>query len=109
MVRYRDNRMADALNEGEIYEFQPRSPAASGILRCALLFGSAAVALALIIAPLADRGARSVVAGAGNVDAMTTGSIGGESSRYTLRRSVLQSSPTAVCVIQQDGSKSGSC
>jgi lipopolysaccharide export LptBFGC system permease protein LptF len=85
-----------------------------GILRIALLFGSAAVALALIIAPIADSKTRSYVAQDGGpvgVDTMTTGSIKGGGSRdlYTIRRSVLQSSPDAVCVIRADGSRTGDC
>jgi hypothetical protein len=84
-----------------------------GILRIALLFGSAAVALALIIAPIADSQTRSYVAQDGGpvgVDTMTTGSIkGGGRDLYTIRRSVLQSSPEAVCVIRADGSRTGDC
>ena len=85
-----------------------------GILRITLLFGSAAVALALIIAPIADSQTRSYVAHDGGpvgVDTMTTGSIkgGGNRDLYTIRRSVLQSSPEAVCVIRADGSRAGDC
>ena len=91
-------------------------PASSGlgILRITLLFGCAAVALALIIAPIADSQTRSYVAQDGGpvgVDTMTTGSIrsGGYRDRYTIHKSVLQSSPEAVCVIRADGSRIGDC
>jgi hypothetical protein len=85
-----------------------------GILRITLLFGCAAVALALIIAPIADSQTRSYVAQDGEpmgLDTMTTGSIKGGDyrSRYTIHRSVLQSSPQAVCVIRADGSRIGDC
>jgi hypothetical protein len=85
-----------------------------GILRLTLLFGSAAVALALIIAPIADSQTRSYVAQDGGpvgVDTMATGSIkgGGYRNLYTVRKSVLQSSPEAVCVIRADGSRTGDC
>lgn len=80
-----------------------------GILRITLLFGSAAVALALIIAPIADSRTRAYAAqdgGAAGIDTMTTGSI---TSQYTIRKSVLQSSPDAVCVIRTNGARSGDC
>jgi hypothetical protein len=83
--------------------------AGAGILRLTLLFGSAAVALALIAAPVASRysgsGSWQSVAG---LDAMTTGSAGYEGT-YILRRSVLQASPASICVIRDNGSRAGSC
>jgi hypothetical protein len=83
----------------------------NGALRVALLFGSAAVAFALILTPFIDRGAGSVVAGRGmavELDQTATGSIS-KSDRYTVRRSVLQSSNRAVCIIRQNGGLSGEC
>ena len=46
------------------------------MLRIALLFGSAAVALALILAPLADRYSKSQIVGLDGLDFTATGSIG---------------------------------
>jgi hypothetical protein len=89
----------------------PSGVAGVGILRITLLFGSAAVALALIIAPFADSQTRSH---AGNdrepygLDATATGSIGRPSKVYVIHKSVLQSSPDAICVIR-DGRRSGDC
>jgi hypothetical protein len=96
-----------------------RSPLAEvgfGAMRAALLFGSTAVALALVATPLLDRSTRSrdaVVSLTETLDPATTGSVrpaplpaGG---RYTLHRSVLQPSPGAVCIIRDDGSRVGSC
>jgi hypothetical protein len=83
----------------------------NGALRVALLFGSAAVAFALILTPFIDRGAGSVVAGRGmavELDQTATGSIA-KSGRYTVRRSVLQSSNRAVCIIRANGGQSGQC
>jgi hypothetical protein len=83
----------------------------NGALRVALLFGSAAVAFALILTPFVDRGAGSVVAARGvalELDQTATGSIS-KSGKYTLRRSVLQSSRDSVCVIRSNGGKSGEC
>lgn len=80
------------------------------MLRAALLFGSAAVALTLILVPMADRFSRPTTLEAGidyGVDFMATGSID-RSNRYTIRRSVLQEQG-AVCIIREDGSRSGPC
>ncbi|MCO5059262.1 MAG: hypothetical protein M9905_15570 [Rhizobiaceae bacterium] len=84
----------------------------SGILRLTLLFGSAAAALALFLAPLAEREAdlrlaRPVLPA--NVDTMSTGSITRQGGSYTVRRSVLQDMPDAVCIIRSDGGHSGDC
>lgn len=80
--------------------------ASSGALRVALLFGLMGIALTLIVVPLAERRTGPLVAG--KLDMMTTGSIR-PGDTYTIRRSVLQSSPDAVCIIRSDGSRSGEC
>ena len=82
--------------------------ASMGILRITLLFGSAAVALELILAPIAESQTRQLVQGGDGLDRMSTGSIS-PSNGYTIRRSVLQDSPTAICIIRDDGSRSGDC
>jgi hypothetical protein len=81
-------------------------------IRMALLFGSAAVALAVIAAPIADRHVKErVIANALplSVDPVTTGSVRSGKGTYTVRRSILQDSPSAVCIIAADGSRRGSC
>jgi hypothetical protein len=86
--------------------------AGMGILRITLLFGSAAVALALIATPFLDNQTRpqSVRDGfAGGLDMTATGSIGHRTNTYTVRRSVLQPLPSSICVIRNDGSRSGEC
>jgi hypothetical protein len=86
--------------------------AGMGALRITLLFGSAAVALALILTPLADRhinprtASQSVMSP--GIDRLTTGSIGYRGT-YTERRSVLQASPQSVCIIRDNGMRSGDC
>lgn len=81
--------------------------APGGAIRLALIFGSVAVALGLIIAPLAeDRLTRK--ASTAGLDFMSTGSVGADRS-YTIRRSVLQSTPDAVCIIRANGARSGDC
>jgi len=85
--------------------------AGMGILRITLLFGSAAVALALIATPFLDSQTRSQSARDGlasGLDMTSTGSIGHRNT-YTLRRSVLQPLPSSVCVIRNDGSRYGDC
>ena len=82
-----------------------------GTLRLALLFGSAAVAFALIAAPIAERRTQAAFALAGGIDQMATGSVerAPRGSSYTIRRSVLQETPQAVCIIRQNGTRTGSC
>lgn len=81
----------------------------TGLFRATLLFGSIALALALIIAPAAKRGADYVAtAHRPQLDTMTTGSIS-TSNRYTVRRSVLQRSDALPCVIFSDGGSTGAC
>ncbi|MBE1706970.1 MULTISPECIES: hypothetical protein [Mesorhizobium] len=85
--------------------------AGMGILRVTLLFGSAAVALALIATPFLDSQTRSQSTRdsfSGGLDMTATGSISHRST-YTVRRSVLQAQPGSVCIISSDGRTSGDC
>ncbi|MBX3568796.1 MAG: hypothetical protein KF914_12115 [Rhizobiaceae bacterium] len=82
------------------------------VLRVALLFGSVAIAIALIATAvldnsLGDRFARAEY----GIDRTATGSIGsiGYNGTYIMRRSVLQSSPDAVCILRDNGTRSGEC
>jgi len=80
-----------------------------GALRMAVLFGSGAIALALFLVPLVDRQDQPQFAdGMGQLDTMSTGSIP-HSGAYTIRRSVLQASPQAVCIIRPNGARTGDC
>ncbi len=81
-----------------------------GALRVALLFGSAAVALALILVPIIQgvSGSGIYQAGIGSLDTISTGSVG-YTTRYTIHRSVLQKNPSAICIIHDDGTKTGDC
>lgn len=91
-------------------EAQPRK---FGAVRVALLFGTAAIAVATIMTPmLADRSTSSRVAWTPDqYDAITTGSIPNRSGNtvYTVRKSILQDRPGALCIIGSDGSKTGDC
>lgn len=85
--------------------------AGMGALRISLLFGSGAIALALFLTPVLDRHSRvQTAAHSPGIDFLTTGSLNtAQNAGYVIRRSVLQASPEAVCVIQQDGSMRGDC
>ena len=88
-------------------------PKRIGAVRVALLFGTAAIAVATILTPiLADRSTSARVAWAPDqYDNITTGSIPQRSktTSYIVRKSILQASPDALCIIRSDGRKSGDC
>ncbi len=80
-------------------------------VRVALLFGTAAIALALFATSyLADDGKRFYAEGGrpGELDMMSTGSVS-PARTYIVRKSVLQASPDAVCIIRPDGTSQGDC
>src|SRR5262245_52911511 len=118
-TRARGFRRSHACNRGGLVDMTPEDEwdairsrqtplfgaAGMSMLRIALLFGSAAVALALVLAPMADRYSKTQIVGADGLDFMSTSSVGGRGG-YTIRRSVLQS-PGSVCVIDAAGRRSG--
>lgn len=92
------------------------SGAGMGALRVALLFGSAAVALALIATPFIEGQAERIAYSSyssgypAGLDMMPTGTVGQRGSgAYTIRRSVLQPSPNSVCIIRSNGMRTGDC
>jgi hypothetical protein len=83
----------------------------SGAIRIALLFGSAAVAFTMILAPIIDRGSENLFAKRGmssKLDGTATGSIL-KPRGYTVRRSILQGGPASVCIIDENGAQTGKC
>ncbi|RWX74366.1 hypothetical protein EPK99_24575 [Neorhizobium lilium] len=77
----------------------------TGALNLALLFGTAVIALSLIITPmLAGREDQKRLAHVQeDFDMISTGSIkpsDGTSKHYTIRRSILQETPGSVCIVQ---------
>ncbi len=85
--------------------------AGHGALRVALLFGSAAVALAIVLTPILNRVASDNIATAqkgDGVDPIVTGTTK-KSDAYRIRRSVLQDASHEPCVIYADGRSAGSC
>lgn len=90
-----------------------------GAVRLATMFAGAAIISAMILTPIlavAPPSAR-VAYSPGDYDTITTGSIpsaqplqGFPQKRvYTIRKSVLQDNPDSICIIQSDGSSSGTC
>ena len=100
--------------EREWADIRPRrsiSAVSMGVLRVTLLFGSAAVALSILSVSYLDSHFSQRFASAdaqAGLDMMNTGSIG-RMTTYTVRRSVLQPSPDAVCIIRDNGIRSGTC
>ncbi|MDR7034350.1 hypothetical protein [Mesorhizobium sp. BE184] len=83
--------------------------AGMGVLRIALLFGSTAIAVALMAIPyLEGKKDQFIARNPAGLDMMATGSIRSDNT-YTVRRSVLQPSPGSVCIIRDNGSRSGEC
>ena len=83
--------------------------AGMGLLRISLLFGSAAIAL--LVTPVLNRFSQEEEtqwSSAPGIDYTQTGSIGYNGS-YTIRRSVLQGSAGSICVIRDNGTRSGDC
>ncbi|CAD7034558.1 hypothetical protein REJC140_03331 [Pseudorhizobium endolithicum] len=77
----------------------------TGALNMALLFGTAAIALSLIITPMLAEtdDARRLAHVQEEFDRITTGSIAPAekgTKHYTIRRSILQETPGSVCIIQ---------
>jgi hypothetical protein len=79
-------------------------------LRVALLFGTAAVALALVVPPMVDSAPNdwSLFAANPGIDYTTTASVP-RKREYTVQRSVLQPSVDSVCIIDSRGRRSGDC
>ncbi|MBL0374686.1 hypothetical protein JJB09_21975 [Rhizobium sp. KVB221] len=81
-----------------------------GAVNMALLFGTAAIALSLILTPLLTTDKDRMEASTMGYDDIKTGSIpteDGKIKRYTIRRSVLQDNPGEVCIIDQDRNRNG--
>ncbi len=77
----------------------------TGALNLALLFGTAVIALSLIITPMlaGHDDQRRMAHLHEDFDMISTGSIKpaeGNSKKYTIRRSVLQDTPGSVCIVQ---------
>ena len=89
--------------------------AGSGALRLALLFGSAAVALTIILTPMAEGQVIKSARAQNGIDQIATGSTQKaarsmpSTRQFIIRRSVLQSDINDVCIISSEGVRTGSC
>ncbi|MBO6640098.1 MAG: hypothetical protein JJ920_19540 [Roseitalea sp.] len=83
----------------------------NNLLRATLLFGVLAVAVGMFAAPYLQNSSARLAADRSQpgIDFMTTASTRQQRSTYTMRRSVLQNSPNAVCIIHANGIRSGDC
>jgi len=91
-------------------DFTPAGDTRTGALNLALLFGTAVIALALVLTPvLSARSDKRIMANVPDeFDMISTGSIPKETGkRYTVRRSVLQEMPGAVCIVNGTGTSGG--
>lgn len=87
-------------------------PARFGAVRVALLFGTAAIAVAAILTPVLSEKTTSarIASGPFDYDRITTGSVPKNTKRtYTIRKSVLQDDVDAVCIIRPNGLRTGDC
>lgn len=78
-----------------------------GLVRIALLFGSAAIALALVLAPIMERRTREAAFKGIGLDYIATGSIDGGGHIFTVRRSIMQ--PEPVCIFPGTDKESPAC
>jgi lipopolysaccharide export LptBFGC system permease protein LptF len=101
----------DFLRESREGDFVDERRNRIGAVNVALLFGTAAIALSLILTPIVSQKSDEMQAGATlGYDDIKTGSIptgDGKVKRYTIRRSVLQDNPGDVCIIDQNGVRNG--
>lgn len=80
-----------------------------GALRAALLFGSVATLLAVLLVPIMQNTASRGVASVEGTDPIITGGTPKERSRYRIHRSILSDTPDEPCIIYADGRSSGAC
>ncbi|CAK7258198.1 hypothetical protein KYK30_10320 [Shinella yambaruensis] len=91
-------------------DFTSAGDTRTGALNLALLFGTAVIALALVLTPVlsAKTDKRMMANVPDEFDMISTGSIPSDGrKRYTVRRSVLQEMPGAVCIVNGTGGNNG--
>ncbi len=85
---------------------EKKRPARLSVLRLALLFGTATIALALIVPPMV--GVPGGDAADPGIDPITTATVP-KTREYTIQRSVLQQPGSTVCIIDSRGDRTGNC
>jgi hypothetical protein len=91
-------------------EFKGERANRIGAVNMALLFGTVAIALTLILTPVLSPDKNQMASSNMAYDDIKTGSIpthDGKVKRYTIRRSILQKDPSEVCIIDENRNKSG--
>lgn len=91
-------------------DYTPAGNTRTGAVNLALLFGTAVIALALVLTPVlsAKTDKRMMANVPDEFDMISTGSIPTDGTkRYTVRRSVLQEMPGAVCIVGDNGQGNG--
>jgi len=117
--------MARTGNRRDDEQLQMENLLGSPTLRTALGFSAIALLAALILAPALDTGSETLATLGDDdlpnqIDRTITGSIAppdqptvtrpnGQSVRYTVRRSVLNSKPNEPCYIYENGLREGGC
>ncbi|MDR0253055.1 MAG: hypothetical protein LBI75_07710 [Brucellaceae bacterium] len=112
--QYQSEFLTDFFKDDEDAKSGFMPVAKSGFVRCILLFGSAILALALVIVPVLSEKANKQTAQSlfpAGVDMMSTGSVQRDPAdkSYIERKSLLQSTPQSVCLIARDGTQHGDC
>lgn len=86
--------------------------ASVGALKAALVFGAVVIAFTVVVTSLLagrDEGMMRA-AGQSRYDGIVTGAIPSNATRvYTIRRSVTQPMPDALCIIDASGRRRGAC
>jgi hypothetical protein len=85
--------------------------ARSGALKIVVLFSVAAIVIALIGTSMLEGRLGKQTAGADasfGLDYTATGTVA-KGERYTVRRSVLQPTPRSICILRENGTRSGDC
>lgn len=104
----------DFWNSVHFEERDGERPSRIGSFRVAMVFGLLMIALTITIVPMVapmDEDQYAWTPNA-NIDYSTTAAIPKKMKRqgdYTLRRSVLQGTPDAICIINSNGSTNGNC
>jgi hypothetical protein len=83
-------------------------PVKTGMVRMSLLFGSIAIAFALLLVPFITRETAQFSRSGSNLDYISTGSVSPD-NLYIEHKSVLQKDGSSVCVLKNDGTKTGDC
>ncbi len=81
-------------------------------IEIATVFAIAVVGATLVFSPMiSSTGEQVALNRTGEIDRVVTGSINRSNTtrRYTMRRSVLQSTPNSRCIIFADGNTEGDC